>query len=192
MSAESPSEKCRAGNLPRLLVVGCGNPLAGDDSAGVEVVQRLTQTRQPAGCEFCTLTSDAVPMLERVSSVDVILLVDAVISGAAPGTLHLIPLPSLDVEPRAMSSLSTHGWGLLETLKLARALGRPIPRVLLLGVESGDVSPGAQRSAAVERSLGLVVQRFSLLPPLLADADSYVWRSARHFPPDDESFPVNG
>lgn len=188
-SAELASRTSRSGKLPRLRVVGCGNLLAGDDGAGVEVVERLSEARQLTGCQLCSLASDGVDLLEMFPAADVILFVDAVTSGAPAGTLHLVPLLSGEVVPRAISSLSSHGWGIVETLKLARALGRPIPRVMLLGVEIGEVTPGAPRSPAVKRGLALIVQRFSRLQSLLVDADSLLWRSARHFLPDDVSFP---
>jgi len=201
MSAESAPVKTETEKLPRLLVVGCGNPLAGDDGAGVEVVRRLREVGTK-GCEFCMLTADAVAILEKFPSVDLILLVDAVIcevKDAAPGTLHLVPL-SLDlgpealsqdggIEPRSTGTLSSHGWGFWETLKLARALSRPVPRVALLGVEIGQIAMGAQRSPAVERAIAVVVERFSHLQFLLADARSSLWRAARRFAPDDTSFP---
>ena len=35
----------------RLLIVGCGNPAAGDDSAGIEIVRRLSELGG-CGCEL--------------------------------------------------------------------------------------------------------------------------------------------
>lgn len=189
VSTELAGTTSSSGKSPSLLVVGCGNPLGGDDGAGVEVVQRLIEAPQPTGCQLCRLPSDGVDLLEMFAAADLILFVDAVTSGLPPGTLHLVPLPSPEVGVRAIGSLSTHGWGLQETLELARALGWPIPRVILLGVEIAQVTPGARRSPAVERALALIVQRFSRLQPLLVEADSFLWHSAQHFLPDDLSFP---
>jgi hydrogenase maturation protease len=189
VSAELASTTPRSEKSPRLLVVGCGNFLMGDDGAGVEVVQRLIEVRQSTDCQLCLMLSGGVDLLEMLPSADLILFVDAVTSGAPVGTLHLVPLLAAEVVLRSLGSVSTHGWGLLETLELARALGRPLPRAMLLGVEIGEVTPGAQRSPAVARGLALVVQRFSRLRSLLVDPESVLWRSARHFPPDDATFP---
>jgi hydrogenase maturation protease len=160
----------------------------GDDSAGVEVVERLIRAGVE-GCQFCFMPSGGVGLLEVFASADLVLFIDAVISGAAAGTIHLIPLPSPEVCPREIGSLSSHGWGLLETFELARALGRPVPRAMLLGVEIGEVAPGAGRSPAVARALSVIVERFSRLQSLLPESDSSVWRSALQFPPGDVSFP---
>ena len=186
---------------PRLLVVGCGNLLAGDDGAGVEVVERLVEAGVE-GCQLCLMPSGGVDLLEMFPAADVILFVDAVTSGVPAGTLHLVPLPAAGpvssgdediaataVVPRAAGSLSSHGLGLLETFELARALGRHVPRVILLGVEIGEATPGAPRTPAVDRALTTIVRGFSRLQASLVDLNSSLWRTARQFPPEDDSFP---
>jgi hydrogenase maturation protease len=184
---QTPSVQGR--ELLRLLVVGCGNPLAGDDSAGVEIVRRLEDRSDPAlRDQFRTVPSAGVALLETFSAADVVLFIDAVSSGAPPGTLHLIPLLPGEIEPRALGSLSSHGWGLPETLELARSLGRRVPNLMLLGVEVGEVSLGASRSQAVEQAITLVVERFAHLRSLLVDSASPLWRLPRRFLPSDNCF----
>jgi hydrogenase maturation protease len=194
----------------RLLVVGCGNPLAGDDSAGVEIVGRLEKRSSPADRDqFRTVRSAGVELLETFSAAGVVLFIDAVSSGAPPcdpepaaggstsrgptgggppGTLHLVPLPAGNIEPRSLRSLSSHGWGLAETLDLARTLGRHVPKLMLLGVEVGEVSPGAVRSPAVEQAITLLVEQFPRLQSLLLDLSSPLWRGCRRFPPGGNAF----
>ena len=172
----------------RLLIVGCGNPAAGDDSAGIEIVRRLSELGG-CGCDLRAETGPGVGLLDLLSQGDVILFVDAVTGGGAPGTLYLTPLPCEELEPRALGSLSGHGWGLVETLKLANALGRTLPRLFLLGIEAGTVTQGAPRSAAVEQAIALVVERISLLKSLLLTSISSEIVGTRSFSPDDRSFP---
>jgi len=169
----------------RLLIVGCGNPAAGDDSAGVEIVRRLGEL---GGCGFDLRaeTSPGVDLLDVFSLADIILFVDAVAGGRVPGTLYLTSLPSTELEPRALGALSSHGWGLDEALKLARALGRPSPRLFLLGIEAGTVAQGAQRSTAVEQAIALIIERISDLKSLLMTSAVIATRS---FSPADRSFP---
>ena len=171
-----------------LLVVGCGNPMAGDDSAGVEIVRRL-RGRRNCACQLSTTPNAGIDLLDGSPAADVILFVDAVSSGAPPGALHLVPLPSQDIEPRMLSSVSSHGWGLAETLELARALGRTLPRLFLLGVEVSGVEPGAPRSPAVEHAIAFVVDQFPRMCSALVDSESALWHSAHHFLPGDNSFP---
>ena len=171
----------------RLLIVGWGNPAAGDDSAGIEIVRRLSDLGG-CGCELRAETGPGVGLLDLLPLADVILFVDAVTSSEVPGTLYLTSLPCKELEPRALGSLSGHGWGLVETLKLANALGRTLPRLVLLGIEAGTVTQGAPRSAAVEQAIALVVERMPDLKFLLLSSEIIGTRS---FSPNDRSFPGN-
>ena len=172
----------------RLLIVGCGNPAAGDDSAGIKIVRRLSDLGG-CGCELRAEAAPGVGLLDLLPLADVILFVDAVTSGGVPGTLYLTSLPSAELEPRALGSLSGHGWGLVETLELAHALGRTTPRLFLLGIEAGTVAQGALRSAAAEQAIALVVERIPHLKSLFLTNNSIGTRS---FGPNDRSFPGNG
>ena len=172
-------------NANRMLIVGCGNPEAGDDSVGLEIVRRLGE-HGDCGCDLRAETAPGIELLELFPLADVILFVDAVVSGGAPGTLYLTSLPSKELEPQALGSLSSHGWGVGEVVKLADALGRPMPRLYLLGIEAGTVAEGAPRSEAVEEAIALVVERVSALKLLLLNSEVL---STRSFPPNDNSFP---
>ncbi|OFV85573.1 MAG: hypothetical protein A3D93_04215 [Acidobacteria bacterium RIFCSPHIGHO2_12_FULL_67_30] len=172
----------------RLLIIGCGNPLGGEDSVAAKILGDLRARGDGAG-RSCFLGQPGVELLDLPAEAEVVLFVDAVVSGAPPGTLHLVSLPSRDVLPRALGSLSSHGWNLAETLSLARALERPLPRMMLLGVEIGSVSPGAELSPAVDAAVALVLDRYPRLEAFLLGTDSRRWPVHRRFPPGDTSFP---
>ena len=175
-------------NARRLLIIGCGNPHAGDDSAGPEIIRRLS-ARGGCGCELRAEPVPGVELLELFPLAEVILIVDAVSSGGEPGTLYLTSLPSKELESRALGLISSHGWGLSEALQLAHALGRTTPRLFLLGIEAGTVVKGALRSAPVEAAVGLVVERIAGLRALLLASEFITTHS---FAPDDRSFPGKG
>lgn len=175
-------------NARRLLIVGCGNPDAGDDSVGLEIVRRLGELGD-CGCELRAEPGPGVDLLDLFTLAEVIVIVDAVSGGGDPGTLYLTSLPSKELESRAVGSISSHGWGLSEALQLAHALGRTTPRLFLLGIEAGTVAKGASRSAAVEAAVGLVVERIAGLRSLLLATDFITTQS---FSPEDRSFPWKG
>jgi hydrogenase maturation protease len=171
----------------RLLVVGCGGPFAADDNVGLEIVHRL-QARGDCGCEFLELSGGALGLLDFLDKADIILFVDAVQSGAPAGTVHLLPMPSREVAPRAMGRVSSHGWGLEETLRLSRSLGLRVPRLILLGVELESVTTGSPRTRPVEAALGAVVECFPTLLAALRNSESPVWSGHHSYPPDGRAF----
>ncbi len=162
---------------PRLMVVGCGNPFATDDNVGPEFIHRL-EARRPSGCEFRELWDGGLGLLDLFEKTESILLVDAVLSGATVGTVHLVPLPSAEVVPRAFAAVSSHAWGLEETLRLAKALHRGIPKLMLLGFELEHAAPGANRTPRVEDALQRVIERFPELQTALLDTTSELWSTS--------------
>lgn len=168
MPDESACPEGPAGRPWRLEVIGCGNPLAGDDGAGIEFVERLQSAGPLNGCRYTTSRDGGVALLDLFEHSDAILFVDAVVSGAAPGTLHLVPLPTTTLQPRGLAGFSTHGWGLKETLELAQTLGRRVPPVHLLGIEIESSQPGQERSPSVDAAIQEAVHLFPLLRELLS------------------------
>ncbi|MBZ5542863.1 MAG: hydrogenase maturation protease [Acidobacteriia bacterium] len=165
-------------------VVGCGNAWAGDDSAGLEIVRRLEE-RGGCPCELLERPQAGVELMEVLRGVETVLFLDAVSSGAPAGTLHLVPLPSAVIVPRTLGAISSHGWGLAETLRLMAALRHRIPRLGLLGVEIEAALPGTPRSAPVESAIQVVVERFAAFEEFLAPEGQWDWVTPRRFAPGE-------
>jgi hydrogenase maturation protease len=138
-------------------VVGIGGPV-GDDRAGLEAAARLAGNR-PDGVEVILAERPGAGLLELFDPADAVVLIDAVRSGACPGTLHDLELR--EVPASSLRSLSSHGIGVAEALALGAALGRLPARGRLIGVEAG-LTPGGvgvSLSPAVEQALAAVIER---------------------------------
>ncbi len=140
-----------------VLLVGIGQSLRGDDSAGLEAVRKWKQdhfkVREHAGVQVELIESPGIDLAGLLVGADAALLVDAVRSGARPGTLHR--LVEGDVSDVVGGSSSMHGWGIPESLRLARVLGagsRP-REIRVLGIEAGHLDVGSPLSASVRASL---------------------------------------
>ena len=166
--------------LQALRIVCLGNSLAGDDAAGLEIAAAL-----PAG----TAEIGGPDLLGLLDCGQPLLFVDAVSSGAPPGTLHLLPLPSGALEVRARGSVSTHGFSLPDGLELARRIGLRLPPMLLLGIEIGDATLGAPATAPVRAAIASVLAGFERLRAELACPASSLWHAPRRFPPGNSAFP---
>lgn len=136
-------------------MIGIGNPLRGDDGAGVAVVERL-RGRVPAGVEVVACAEEPSRLIDAWHGADAVVLVDTVASGGRPGTLHRFDADDGAVPARAFRS-STHAIGIGETIELARALGRLPERVRVYGVEAESFAAGAPLSPAVDAAVDAAV-----------------------------------
>ena len=116
---------------PRILVAGIGNVFLGDDGFGVEVAGRLARSELPAGVHVEDYGIRGMDLAYALQDYDVAVFVDAVPRGQAPGTLYLIEA-ELDED---VVAVDTHGMDPVKVIAMARALGGPLPRVLVVGCE---------------------------------------------------------
>ncbi|HET9609387.1 MAG TPA: hydrogenase maturation protease [Acidimicrobiales bacterium] len=145
----------------RIVVVGVGNSWRGDDGAGPAVAAALRGRLGPgvpgAPVAVVDLDGEAARLVDAWDGADLAVVVDAVRTGAPPGTLHR--LDACDVH--ASATASSHALGVQHAVALARALGRLPRRLVLVGVEGADFGHGTQLSdpvaAAVEPASRLVV-----------------------------------
>ena len=71
----------------RVLVIGIGNAYRGDDAAGLAVAEWLRATAPPE-IEVMRHEGEPVSLLETWDQVPVVYLVDAMASGAEPGSVY--------------------------------------------------------------------------------------------------------
>jgi hydrogenase maturation protease len=141
--------------MSRVRIIGVGTPF-GDDRAGLEIAARLLAV-PPRDCEVVATARPGVELIDLFVGADAVILLDAVRSGAATGTLHDLALDDL---PQPGAAGSSHGIGIADTLALARALGR-LPRGRLVGIECGRGSAtiGAPLSTSVAAALSPAAMR---------------------------------
>ncbi len=130
----------------RVVAVGVGNVYRSDDGAGLAVAERLRETAPDI--EVVTCEQEPLRLLDAWNGADLALVVDAVSSGARPGTVHRFDASEQPV-PATVFRGSTHALGVGDAIELARTLGRLPTRVLVFGIEGERFSAGDRLSPAV-------------------------------------------
>jgi len=157
----------------RVLVAGIGNVFSSDDGFGVEVVQHLLRRTWPEGVSVQDVGIRGVHLAyQLLDGYDLLVLVDAVASGDPPGTLTVFepilePTPEASPEnaglglamrgAAAAQSLDSHGMEPAVVLSLARRLGAPLGRVVVVGCVPLTVDDGLGLSEPVAAAVPLAV-----------------------------------
>ncbi len=150
----------------RLLVLGLGNVLLGDDGAGVEAAMLIkSRFRVPDGVEVLDGGTLGLSLLGAISEAETAVLVDAVrADDAPPGTI--LRLEGDEVPPAVAQRLSPHQVGVADLLDAARLIGRYPSRLVLCGVVP----------QSIELNVGLTAPVAAAIPALV---DSVVAECAR-------------
>jgi len=139
---------------PRILVAGIGNIFLGDDGFGSEVLRRVAE--RVAGSNEVRATDYGIAGMhlayDLLEDWDALVLVDAVPSRGAPGTVHVFEADHR--WPDCTASLDAHGMDPATVFGSLRALGGSPPRTIVVGCEVADVSDGIGLSDAVRAAVG--------------------------------------
>lgn len=132
------------------LVLGLGNPLAGDDGVGWHLARRLRHDpRLPDGTDVRT-GDDLLRLQDDLPGRRSLVLLDAFLDSGPPGTLLSLPLDTLD------DRASAHLLGPAHALRLLRAVDPRLESlpVTLLGIRVRSAHIGSELSPQIQARLG--------------------------------------
>jgi hydrogenase maturation protease len=132
-------------------IIGIGHLDRGDDALGRIAAVRLRQSA-PANVEIVETDGEAGKLLDLFQDADTVIVIDACLSGAKPGTVRRIDAIATHM-PRWLGSASSHAIGLAESVELARVLGQLPRRLIVYAVEAASFTLGAPLSDAVAVAL---------------------------------------
>lgn len=164
-SPDLPSEDSGS----RTLVIGVGNPLRGDDAAGVLVARRLAAIAGLAitapiaipvviPVVIIEASGEGAALIDCWAGFDRVVLIDAVQStGAAgqPGRVHRFDVVGQPL-PSDFFHYSTHAFSVAEAVELARVLGLLPSVMVVIGITGESFAPGSLLSPAVEEAVASV------------------------------------
>ena len=158
----------------RRLVIGVGNPDAGDDAAGRLVARRLGVRNHCAAAEPHVIrecSGEATALMEAWTGFDDVVLVDASHGAGAVGSVHRFEGVDLErlagIEPRPRGS--THGLGVWAAVALARAL-RSLPcRLVIYAIEGRQFDAGGPLSPEVDHAVDELVALLVQQQPVRAE-----------------------
>jgi len=140
------------------LVLGIGNLVMSDDGVGVQVLQRMQrECRFQAGVELLDGGTLGLDLLPRLEGVDHLLVVDAVETGKAPGTL--VRLVDDEIPQALATKVSPHQMGLQDLLVVARLQGFAPQEMVLWGVQPESIEMGMELSDPVNSQVEILIEK---------------------------------
>ncbi len=153
----------------KTLILGLGNPLVADDRVGLCVAAELK--RVLAGRPDVDVEEDywgGLRLMERMVGYDRAIVIDAIQTGAPPGTIHQLHPNSIPTQ----RSASAHDVNLPTALALGRQLGERLPsddQILLVAIEAADILTISEEctpavAAAIPAAVRVVLDALARFP----------------------------
>ncbi len=148
--------------MRRTLVLGVGNSILSDDTIGLVVTRRLEERFGGLeGADFGYNEEAGFTLLEESLGYERLVIVDSILTGAEPGTIHRMDLADLG---RSIHSNSPHGLNLATVLALGRSQGMDVPEeVRIYAIEVVDtLTFGEDLTPELEACLDSVVDEIAV------------------------------
>jgi len=151
----------------KTLILGLGNPLVGDDSVGLRVAAELARRLADRPDivveeEYC----GGLRLMERMIGYERVIVIDAMVSGLAPGSLRWLTVESLPTQHTA----SSHDVNLATALAIGRHAGAKLPpdeAIWILGIEAQQVLTFSDEctpdvAQAIPKAVAAVLEKLSV------------------------------
>lgn len=134
-----------------ILVIGVGNEYRGDDAVGLVVARRIKALRLE-NVSVIEDTGEGAHLIETWDEAQTVIVVDAVSSGANPGSIHRFDATDQGI-PSKFIRRSGHAFSVAGAIELARTLRRLPTHLTMYGVEGIRFDVGVGLSPEVERAV---------------------------------------
>jgi len=128
-----------------------------DDGVGVKVIHHLSEEyRFPPDVTLLDGGTLGLDLLPHIEGIDRLLIVDAIETGGAPGTLARLAGDEIPVVME--TKLSPHQMGLKDLLAVAMLRGFSPPEMVLVGIQPENIDLGMELSAKVSARFNELIQ----------------------------------
>ncbi len=143
--------------MKRVLILGLGNPLLGDEGIGVRVVEELKGLELPDGVTVVEGGTAGLGLIGLMEEFQRVIIVDAADMGHPPG--RVVRFTPLEAQFKVTDApLSLHQIGLGEVLALADALEVVPAELVIIGIQPSRVEGGAGLSPEVEGAIPQIIR----------------------------------
>ena len=141
---------------PKIVILGIGNLLLSDEGIGVHVAHELMKMDLPPGVSVVEGGTDGFRLLNVIAGADRLIVVDAVRSGAAPGSVYRFDVNDVRSVPSGFMT-SVHQVGILEVIELSDLIGKR-PRATVIGVEPKSLEMRMELSPEVKEKIPKIIE----------------------------------
>jgi len=143
----------------RILILGIGNYLMGDEGVGVHLANRLLEGDLPPGVDVIDGGTGGFHLLEYFENYRDVILVDATLDNYPAGSIRLIkPRFAVDFPP----AMSTHDIGLKDLVSALQLLGKmPAIHLYVVSIKSLQ-QQGIELTEEIENALNPLIEKIKI------------------------------
>ncbi len=140
--------------LGKITVLGIGNLLLKDEGVGIHAIEAMKRQPLPKNVELVDGAVSGFDLLPVVESCEKLIVVDAIKTDDAPGTIYKFDPQQIDVKKDAHVSL--HDIDFFQVLEFARRRKR-LPQIQMIAIVPMETELGMELSSKLKEKLPEIV-----------------------------------
>jgi len=144
-------------DLRKVLLIGIGNEYRSDDGVGLVVARKIHEKLIPSVI-VKEESGEGAALMESWQGFQNVIIVDAVSSGAIPGTIFRIDANKETVSIKFFH-YSTHAFSVAEAVELARTMNVLPLKLVVYGIEGNNFSAGTAISLFVQQAVNKIIKQ---------------------------------
>ncbi|MDD5454628.1 MAG: hydrogenase maturation protease [Candidatus Ratteibacteria bacterium] len=143
--------------MERILVIGVGSVLRGDDGVGVRVIEELQKKKFSPKIKLLSGDISGLDLLKYFPEFPKVVIIDAVDMKLKPGDVKTFNFEQIKKSDFS-DVVSTHGIKLLETLTLAEKL-KILPEVTVIGIQPKNIAFNLDLTVEIKNKIPYIVKK---------------------------------
>lgn len=121
---------------PTIRILGCGNPLVGDDGVGIHVIEQLNELHSelPDNVELIDAGVCGLDILNLLENAEKVIIIDAVKGAGNIGSIHRFGMEDIK-RAKSNNVLSIHETCLADVLCIAEHIQKMPEKLIIFAVE---------------------------------------------------------
>jgi hydrogenase maturation protease len=120
--------------MKKIVVLGVGNRLMGDDGFGPRIIEELEKRTVPSNVELMDAGVGGMAILSWIEDADKVVIIDSVqTNNEPPGTVYRFT--DKEMPPLDMFMLSLHDLNLVDTIRIGHVVQKMPDEIIIFGVE---------------------------------------------------------
>ncbi len=142
----------------KIVVVGVGNILMGDEGIGVVLVNLLEKNKYTEKIDFIDAGTSFFNVVSSLRNYDKVIIIDTVYGGKAPGTLYRFEINDIE-ETGINGMLSLHDFGVMQSIKLEKLVGGFPEDIVFFGIEPKSIDLSMELSDEVQEKVEQIINK---------------------------------
>ncbi len=139
-----------------ILVLGIGNILLSDEGIGVRVIEHMQTMTLREDVQLVDGGTSGTDLLDVLADREKVIVVDAIDTDCAPGTVLRFGLDQL--MQKDCAAISLHELGIAETVNMTRQLGCEPKEVIVFGIQPQKIDCGLELSQNMQHVVRQVAE----------------------------------